>query len=58
LMLDLDPERHEVRLRREMKQNRIDLLFQSWPGFLRTDDPLAGWRFWRDGGSLTIGGHG
>jgi hypothetical protein len=55
LLLALDPERHEARMRKEIADNQIGFLFRTWSDFLQDDDPLAGWRFWRTGAEIDIG---
>ena len=55
LLLALDPERHEARMRKEIADNQVGFLFRTWSDFLEQDDPLAGWRFWRTGAEIDVG---
>ncbi|MGD9101240.1 MAG: replication-relaxation family protein, partial [Anaerolineae bacterium] len=55
LVLALDAERHVARLRKEARGNRVGFLFRAWAEFLQGDDPLAGWRSWRDGTVVAVG---
>lgn len=55
LLLALDPERHESRMRKEIADNQVGFLFRTWSDFLDHDDPLAGWRFWRTGAEIDVG---
>jgi hypothetical protein len=55
LVLALDAERHVARLREEARGNRVRFLFRAWAEFLQGDDPLDGWRLWRDGTVVNVG---